>query len=104
MTVPVGADERLMEIQLEHLFDIAIATWGQNSQIDMAVEECAELILAIQKTRRTLIKPGYDQRAELIHEIADVAIMIEQLQHMFDADWKHERAVRVQKLRDLLQM
>lgn len=53
----------------------AIEKWGTNSQMDMVVEECAELIKAINKFKRNATS---ETLGELCGEIADVEIMCEQ--------------------------
>jgi len=67
----------------------AIIEWGVHSQVDMVIEECAELIQAINKMKRM---GGFDYPAEgasvkyaltytaLCSEVADVKIMIKQLE------------------------
>lgn len=62
----------------KELLQIAIGLYGRQAQIDVAVEECAELINAIQKHRR-----GRVGDKEVIDEIADVRIMTEQLAIIF---------------------
>jgi len=37
----------------EDLYKAAIEKWGVVSQVEMAVEECSELIQAIQKVKRS---------------------------------------------------
>jgi len=61
------------------IFTDAIGLWGEEAQLDVAIEECAELIKAICKRKRG------DAFAEekILEEAADVAIMIEQLKVMF---------------------
>lgn len=60
---------------------VAIEKYGENSQLDMAIEECAELIQAINKCRRSLF--ATNKIDDLASEIADVEIMIEQLKIIF---------------------
>lgn len=72
----------------------AIARLGADKQINMAIEECAELIQALNKARRCglLDKSGdeeyspnqMDTLLNLYGEIADVKIMLEQLVMIFD--------------------
>lgn len=61
-----------------------ISTWGIDAQHDMAIEEMSELTKAILKFRRA---KTYEQKIEcennIIEEIADVKIMIAQLEMMF---------------------
>ena len=56
----------------------ALHKWGMEAQVFMAVEEMAELTKELCKVRR-----GKEDKAGLIDEIADVKIMLEQLQFMF---------------------
>lgn len=73
----------------------AISKYGTRSQLDMAVEESAELIQAINKLKRsglvehTITKPSWwmelkEIRAynDLCSEVADVKIMLAQLELM----------------------
>lgn len=75
----------------------AIFEYGVHNQINMCVEECAELIQAINKYKRGSniylfpIKPNDKMPVKevilyhkLCGEIADVEIMIEQMKMMFD--------------------
>lgn len=58
----------------------AITTWGRNAQFDMAVEEAAELIVAIRHYQR-----GRDtEQDHLCAEVADMKIMVAQLEMMVD--------------------
>lgn len=59
----------------------AIATYGERQQIDMAIEECAELITVLCHDRRMRASS-----AQIITEIADVKIMIQQLEYIFGAE------------------
>ena len=56
----------------------AIEFWGKELQMDMVVEECAELIHVISAFRRR--RATTDQ---LLDELADVIIMTGQLKVMF---------------------
>lgn len=59
---------------MNNIYQHALNAWGEEAQLKMAIEECAELIVAINKSWR---KKGTD--AELAEEIADVEIMCNQL-------------------------
>ena len=61
----------------------AIETYGEREQSAVAMEECGELIRAINKMHRN---QSVENRNELISEIADVKIMIEQLVLMYKLD------------------
>jgi len=74
----------------------AIDKYGKTAQMDMVIEECAELIQAVSKNKR-----GRDNRNNIVEEIADVELMIEQLKLMFDISeqevgyWKHCKLQRL---------
>jgi len=74
------------------LYTQAIHKWGMNAQLDMMVEECAELIQAIQHSKRHRVG------REIHEELADVEIMLGQMRCIFDERmiddskrWKLER-------------
>jgi hypothetical protein len=76
---------------IEKICKRALKKWGARSQLDMAVEECSELIKAIMKFNRNqeAIKNGHnpsmDAYYEVCYEIADVEIMMVQLRQIFDS-------------------
>ena len=53
--------------------------FGTDIQLVIAIEEMSELTKELTKTIR-----GYDRQENIIEEIADVRIMIEQLELIFD--------------------
>lgn len=63
----------------QEAFGKAIELWGPDFQLDMTVEECAELIYALCKFKRRRIGESF-----VIEEMADVAIMLSQLRLIFD--------------------
>ena len=65
----------------QEIFKKAIETYGEREQSAVAMEECAELIRAINKYHR---KDSNENRKNLIEEIADVQIMIEQVKIMYN--------------------
>jgi NTP pyrophosphatase (non-canonical NTP hydrolase) len=82
----------------KELLQKAIDTWGYQPQLNMVIEECAELSKAVSKYIRDTISPPhpyisfenpYDsiQRSNLLDdisdEIADVLIMIKQMILMY---------------------
>lgn len=71
----------------------AVDTFGVSSQIDMAIEECAELIDALMKYRR-----GRVGAQDVITEIADVQIMCSQLEFIFGGESKIVDAERMRKI------
>ena len=60
----------------EKLFAESIEHWTPEAQEDMLVEECGELIVAMNKLRR---KPSLETLNHLAEEIADVLFMIEEI-------------------------
>ena len=55
----------------------ALDKWGLDAQCDQTVEECAELIVALQKYSKRSPKTATIE--EVIDEIADVEIMLAQM-------------------------
>lgn len=68
-----------MSISDMKIYQDAINKWGQESQLNMLVEECAELISAVNRLRR-----GNTDSVPVLEELADVDIMIEQMKMIFD--------------------
>jgi NTP pyrophosphatase (non-canonical NTP hydrolase) len=64
--------------------------YGLASQSDKLIEECAELIQAVNKYKTALSKKDFSVEKglialeNLIEEIADVEIMIEQIKYLVD--------------------
>lgn len=82
----------------EDIYRLAISTWGCEEQTNMAIEEMAELIQAINKTRR--YPDSAKARDNLAEEIADVAIVLEQLILIYDCSdkaftWKERKLKRI---------
>lgn len=62
----------------------ALATWGEQAQMLMVVEEMSELMKEILKN----INRKKDNVAAIIEETADVEIMLEQLKANYDIEEK----------------
>ena len=80
----------------------AIETFGEDSQIDMAIEEMSELTKALLKYRRA-VKSGNNvvlrkivAKNDVSEEMADVYIMLEQLCLIFN-NRKDVEAIIVEK-------
>ena len=71
----------------------AIDSYGADSQIMMAVEECAELVDALMKYRR-----GRNGVMDVVTEIADVQIMCAQLELIFGGSSKVVEMERMRKM------
>ncbi len=68
------------------IYNKAINVWGSKSQTDMAIEECAEFIQAVNKLRRAKSDEVNEKITALCGEIADVTIMMEQMSVLFGID------------------
>lgn len=68
---------------MRKLLGRAIATYGKDMQLTVAVEDLSELQKEICKHKR-----GVDNLQNIIEEIADCYIMLEQLQIIFGIDDK----------------
>ena len=82
------------------LLDRAITTYGAAAQMDMAVEEMAELTKALCKIKRA--QAGCEVTAAIgnvIEEMADVQIMLDQLRIIFG---RSTAEIEEDKLRRLL--
>ena len=100
-------EEQLPRIKKPDVLRDAIATYGISAQVDMAIEEMSELTKALCKERRTQLVPGKhaEAHANVIEEIADVAIMLKQLLIMFDKDGEIQKEVdyKIDRLEQRLQ-
>ena len=68
------------------LYNKAIEKWGFESQLDQLIEESAELIVAINKLKRSNIDLQ-NRRAEIfdnfVEEICDVFMCLEQMKNYY---------------------
>ena len=62
-----------------------MAHYGTEPQKDILIEECAELIQAVEKTRRFGEPP--ELTADMVEEMADVYIMIMQFESIMGPYW-----------------
>lgn len=67
--------------EINKILTDTIYTYGEDSQIWMAIEEMSELSNALAKYRRNRVT-----REDICEEIADVAIMMIQLSKIFGPD------------------
>ena len=74
----------------ENIFKMSVEKWGEESQFNQMTEECAELIVAINKYKRFLGGEKKQTKEEvmfnLYEEIADVKICIQQLEYILGAE------------------
>jgi NTP pyrophosphatase (non-canonical NTP hydrolase) len=61
----------------DDIYNRSLDQWGHDAQMDMVIEEMSELTKAILKYRR---KPHRDTAIEVANELADVKIMLRQLE------------------------
>jgi NTP pyrophosphatase (non-canonical NTP hydrolase) len=72
----------------------AIAAWGAETQSEMMIEECLELATVLQHQKK-----GKASRAEIIDEIADVKILIRQMELIYlEADISERVAYKMNRL------
>lgn len=99
----------------DQVFRNCICTNGSNPQIDVAIEEMSELIKALLKWRRADGAGLTEARACIVDELADVRIMVRQMEILFQCkdevekriDYKvqrqEERMRKLRGIRDVLQ-
>jgi hypothetical protein len=88
---------RLEGAPLRALYRRAIAKWGESLEIDCVVEEMAELTAELIRHRR-----GRGRQAQIAEEIADVRIMLEQLELIYDCaaevrDYRQKKLERLER-------
>jgi len=79
----------------KEIYQEAILKWGLHSQIKMAIEEMAELIVELCKLDRNV---NGTSREKIQEELADVTICIEQIKWVYDES-QIEAIERVKLLR-----
>lgn len=82
--------------QEQKLYCLALKKWGSEAQLDMVIEECAELIKAIQKYRR-----GLGDWREVAEELGDVQNCINQFKHTYPY-FEEIRQSKLERLEALL--
>ena len=84
------------------LLDRAITTYGAPAQMDMAVEEMAELTKALCKIKRA--QAGCEATAAIgnvVEEMADVQIMLDQLRIIFHRSTEEVEEAKLERLNRL---
>jgi len=81
------------------LMQLVLEKWGTESQMDMVIEECAELIDAIQKWRRRRV-----DSVKVLEEAVDVELCLGQLKLMLDSPqlFQNIRKDKLERLEKLL--
>ena len=85
-------------MQTKQLYRKAIGHWEEGLQVGMLGEEMAELTIAVNKFRR---KRGVKELKKVIGEIADVKVMLEQIQVLFNIDDKEIKSEYLSKIEKL---
>ena len=80
----------------EELYKKLEQKFGRNHQLDVAIEECAELIKALSKAVR-----GKEDDMKISEEIADVEVCIDQLKLFYDPTGANVALFKSFKLRRL---
>ncbi len=65
-------------MRYREIYARTINKWGEQAQYDQTIEECAELIASLQHFAR-----GKVDKDTVVHELADVFLMVGQLTYMF---------------------
>ena len=65
------------------IMQTALDQWGLNAQVGQTIEECAELIVVLQKYINRTERPTID---EILDEIADVEMMLAQMRLVLGID------------------
>lgn len=77
----------------DRVFRRCICDYGSSSQIDVAIEEMSELIKALLKWKRADFDGLATARAAIIDELADVRIMVRQMEILFLCEDEVERRI-----------
>lgn len=88
----------------DRVFRRCICDYGNNPQIDMAIEEMSELMKALLKWRRAEGAELTAARDCIVDELADVRIMARQMEILFQCEDEVERRIdfKVQRQADRL--
>jgi len=69
----------------KNIYKRAVEMWGVDAQSDVMMEECAELIFAILKMKRSGTSQQItDRYNNVCEEIADVRLMLNQMEYIYD--------------------
>jgi len=87
------------------LYEEAILKWGEQAQLEMAMEESIELALAIRKEIRNNSEVSF---TDLVNEVADMEIMIEQLHFIYKNNGfkqmvEHQKDFKLNRLKERLE-
>jgi NTP pyrophosphatase (non-canonical NTP hydrolase) len=80
VSIVFGTEGPTLAERMNAVARLALATWGEQNQIGMVAEECAEMVVALAHWTR--FRVGASKVAD---ELADVLIMAEQLRLVLEA-------------------
>lgn len=89
----------MTEQQRHDILTRAVKTWGESSQVDIAIEEMAELTKALCKIKRA--QAGCEVTAAIgnvVEEMADVQIMLDQLRIIFHRSTEEVEEAKLERL------
>ena len=90
----------IYEKELVELAKRAVQTWGFDAQVNMMIEECAEVIQVLIKRERKINNRGL---YEIVGELVDLEIMLTQMKVMFPSPfWLDIRYRKIKRLKKLL--
>ena len=94
-----NVDEYIDKVtETKKIFRQSLEKYGKEPQCRQTMEECAELIQAVNKMLRYEDRPAEPEYyANLVEEIADVEIMLYQLKVMFNVSDDEVFKVKIQK-------
>ena len=81
----------------QELYQAALKKWGEQSQADMVIEECNELIHVVLKERR-----GKDSWQHVVEEAVDVSLCTEQIRTQHPAEFAKIKQWKLERLAGLL--
>lgn len=80
----------MIKIKRKNPYQILVDTFGEDLQLDIAIEEMSELTKAICKYKRFYTTADEKEKerlkSDIIEETADVMLNVEQLSYMFGTD------------------
>lgn len=85
----------------EDIFQEAVNQWGVEAQFDQVIEECAELIQAIEHVRRGRVDPD-----KLVEEAVDVELCLFELKYIlseYTENYKKWWRFKIDRLKERLE-
>ena len=88
--------QELMQMNLQHA-----EFYGANRQSNQLIEECGELIQAVNKWKRFYFfnEVAWNPVHSVMEEIADVEVMLEQIKHLLNLPEQTINEIKVAKVK-----